>query len=223
MIDLYSWPTPNGHKIHILLEELELDYQVYAIDIGAGDQFHPAFLKISPNNKIPAIVDRSGQKPVPVFESGAILIYLAEQHQRFFGTNPTERLIILQWLMLQMGGVGPMLGQAHHFRIYAPQTIEYAIERYTREATRLYGVLDRQLAQKDYLAGPYSIADIATFPWIRSHERQGQDLNLFPNLKAWFQRIEQRPAVQRGLKVLDDKRKPFSAQELETLFGSTPK
>ncbi|MEY4729876.1 MAG: hypothetical protein RL020_1034, partial [Pseudomonadota bacterium] len=179
MIDLYSWATPNGHKIHIMLEECGLEYKAHAIDIGKGDQFTPEFLRISPNNKIPAMVDHEGPggKDFSLFESGAMLVYLAEKCGKFIPHNIAERYITLQWLMFQMGGVGPMLGQAHHFRIYAPEKIPYAIDRYTKEAGRLYNVIDKQLAQTKYLAGnEYSIADIATFPWLRSYERQGQKL-----------------------------------------------
>src|SRR6185312_7144428 len=171
MIDLYSWATPNGHKIHIMLEETGLEYRVHPIDIGAGDQFTPAFLAISPNNKIPAIVDSNGPDgaPISLFESGAILIYLAEKTGKLLPHEPAGRYATLQWLMFQVGGLGPMLGQTHHFRIYAPQQIEYAVSRYTNEAKRLYGVMDKQLGQSAYLAGnDYTIADIAAFPWTRS-------------------------------------------------------
>ncbi len=208
MIDLYTWPTPNGYKVSIMLEETGLPYEVIPIDIGAGDQFDPEFLKISPNNRIPAIVDRQGPdgKPYGLFESGAILLYLAEKTGRFLPTPAGERFQTIQWLMFQMGGVGPMFGQAHHFRQYAPQQVPYAIERYTMETGRLYGVMDRRLGEAEYLAGDYSIADMACFPWTRSPERQGQDLDDFPNVKRWFEAIDARPAVQKGLAVLAERR-----------------
>lgn len=222
MIDLYSWPTPNGHKVHIMLEECGLPYDVHAVDIGAGDQFDPEFLKISPNNKIPAIVDSDGPdgKPIALFESGAILIYLAAKTGRFLPADVRDKYVALQWLMFQMGGVGPMLGQAHHFRLYAPQKIEYAIDRYTNEAKRLYGVMDRRLAEVPYFAGEYSIADIAIFPWTRSPERQGVDLADYPNFKRWYDAVAARPAVQRGVHVLADRRKPITTDEARrNLFG----
>ncbi|WP_430300276.1 glutathione binding-like protein [Ramlibacter paludis] len=224
-IEVYSWPTPNGHKVHILLEECELPYRAIPVDIGAGDQFKPDFLAISPNNKIPALVDPHGPdgKPISVFESGAILVYLAAKTGRFLPKGDREKFEVLQWLMFQMGGVGPMLGQAHHFRGYAPEKIEYAIARYTNEAKRLYGVIDRRLAQNPWLGGKeYSIADIATFPWLRSWERQGIVLEEYPHLKKWFDRIAARPAVQRGVEVLADRRKPITDDKArEILFGST--
>jgi GST-like protein len=226
MIDLYTWPTPNGHKIHIALEELGLPYTVHPVDIGEGDQFKPEFLKISPNNRIPAIVDRDGPKgkPMALFESGAILIYLAEKTGRLLAPKGQARYRAITWLMFQMGGVGPMLGQAHHFRAYAPEKIPYAIDRYTNEAKRLYGVLDRRLGEAEYLAGEYGIADIATFPWLRYWERQGVVLSDYPNVQRWFRAIEKRPAVERGLKVLIDavdKQKPFTDRQREILFGKT--
>ena len=226
MIDVYSWPTPNGHKVHIMLEECGLPYRVHAVDIGAGDQFRPEFLAISPNNKIPAIVDSEGPdgKPISLFESGAILIYLAGKTGRFLPTDVRGKYKALEWLMFQMGGIGPMFGQAHHFRIYAPEKIDYAINRYTNEARRLYGVLDRRLGEVPYLAGDYSIADIATFPWTRSHERQGVDLADFPNVKRWFDAIAARPAVQRGVEVLATQRKPVAQMDdkaRQNLFGAT--
>ena len=211
MIDVYSWPTPNGHKVHIMLEECGLPYRVHAVNIGAGDQFAPDFLTISPNNKIPAIVDPQGPDgaPMSLFESGAILLYLAGKTGCFLPESTRGRYEMLQWLMFQMGGVGPMLGQAHHFRIYAPEQIDYAVNRYTNEAKRLYGVMDRQLARTGaYIAGAdYSIADIAIFPWLRSWQNQGIDWADFPALKHWFDRIAARPAVQRGVAVLADARK----------------
>jgi len=224
MIDLYTWPTPNGHKIHIMLEECELPYSVHAVDIGAGDQFRPEFLAISPNNKIPAIVDSEGPdgRPFPLFESGAILVYLASKSGRLLPAGVRERYVTLQWLMFQVGHIGPMLGQAHHFRQYAPEQIEYAIDRYTREAARLYGVMDRQLAAAPYFAGEYSIADIAIYPWTRSHQNQGIELERFPNVQRWFRTISERPAVQRGLQVLKDRRRPLlDDRARENLFGAT--
>jgi GST-like protein len=224
MIDVYSTATPNGHKVHIMLEECGLPYRVHHIDIGAGDQFKPDFLAISPNNKIPAIVDADGPdgKPMSLFESGAILIYLASKTGRFLGTTDREKFTTLQWLMFQMGGIGPMLGQAHHFRIYAPEKIEYAINRYTNEAKRLYGVLDKQLSKTAYLAGnDYTIADIATFPWTRSWKNQGIDMDDFPHAKRWFDEISKRPAVRRGVEVLANLRKPLVDDKAkEALFGA---
>jgi len=227
MIDLYTWPTPNGHKVHIALEELGLPYNVHGVDIGEGDQFKPEFLKISPNNRIPAIVDQDGPKgkPMALFESGAILIYLAEKTGKLLAAKGSARYAAIQWLMFQMGGVGPMLGQAHHFRDFAPEKIPYAIERYTNEAKRLYGVLDRRLGEADYLAGvEYGIADIATFPWLRYSERQGVALSDYPNVQRWSAAIEKRPAVERALKVLADrvnKQQPFTDRQREILFGKT--
>ena len=224
MIEVYSWATPNGHKVHIMLEECGLPYRVHGVDIGAGEQFDPAFLRIRPNNKIPAIVDSDGPdgQPISLFESGAILLYLASKAGRFLPQELRGKWQTLQWLMFQMGGVGPMLGQAHHFRIYAPEKIGYAIERYTSEARRLYGVMDRQIAQHRYLAGDeYTIADIAVFPWLRSWKNQGIDWHDFPHLKGWFDEIEARPAVQRGVQVLADRRKPLvDDQARKHLFGS---
>ncbi len=224
MIDVYSWPTPNGHKVHIMLEETGLDYQVHAIDIGKGDQFTPEFLAISPNNKIPAIVDPDGPdgQPISLFESGAILIYLAEKtNSPLLPTDARKRYEVLQWLMFQMGGLGPMLGQAHHFRLYAPEKIEYGIERYTKEATRLYGVMDKRLGEVEYLAGDYSIADVASIGWIRSYKNQGQQLEDYLNLKRWFDAIMARPAVQEGFEVLSKNRREggYNKQELKTLFN----
>jgi GSH-dependent disulfide-bond oxidoreductase len=224
MIEVYSWATPNGHKVHIMLEECGLPYRVHPVDIGAGQQFEPDFLAISPNNKIPAIVDSEGPdgQPLSLFESGAILLYLAGKTGRFLPSSTRGRYEVLQWLMFQMGGVGPMLGQAHHFRIYAPEKIEYAVERYTNEAKRLYGVMDKQLAKQKYIAGSeYSIADIAIFPWLRSWKNQGIDWNDYPHLKGWFDEIGARPAVQRGVEVLATLRKPITGEkEREILFGS---
>ncbi len=211
MIDLYSWPTPNGNKIHIMLEECGLPYRVHPVNISANEQFKPEFLAISPNNKIPAMVDSDGPdgKPMSVFESGAMLVYLAGKTGRFLGKTDRARYETLQWLMFQMGGLGPMLGQAHHFRFYAPEKVPYAIERYTQEAKRLYGVLDKRLSQSRYLAGPdYTIADMAVFPWLRTWERQGVQMTDYPAVKKWFDAIAARPAVQRGVQVLADLRKP---------------
>jgi GST-like protein len=225
MIDVFSWSTPNGHKVHIMLEECGLPYRVIPVNIGAGDQFKPEFLKISPNNKIPAITDPQGPdgKPISLFESGAILLYLAAKTGKFLPATDRARYEVLQWLMFQMGSVGPMLGQAHHFRAYAPEKLQYAIDRYSNEARRLYGVIDRRLSQSAWLGGDdYTIADIATFPWLRSWERQGIVLDDYPRLKAWFRKIEDRPAVQRGVKVLADLRKPITDDKArEVLFGKT--
>ncbi|HTI16116.1 MAG TPA: glutathione binding-like protein [Trinickia sp.] len=225
MIDAYSWATPNGHKIHIMLEETGLEYRIHPIDIGGGDQFKPDFLAVSPNNKIPAIVDSDGPggKPMSLFESGAILIYLAEKTGKFLPAEPAARYATLQWLMFQMGGVGPMLGQTHHFRIYAPEKIEYAINRYTNEAKRLYGVMDKQLEKAQHLAGDdYTIADIATFPWTRSWQNQGIELAAYPNVKRWHEAIAARPAVVRGVEVLASVHKPITdAKAREVLFGAT--
>ena len=226
MIEVYSWATPNGHKVHIMLEECGLPYRATAVDIGAGDQFKPEFLAISPNNKIPAMTDSDGPdgKPVSLFESGAMLVYLAGKTGKFLGKTDRERYDTLQWLMFQMGGVGPMLGQTHHFRNYAPEKIEYAINRYTNETSRLYGVMDRQLAKTGaYIAGrSYTIADIAIWPWLRNWKGQGQNMDDHPHLKRWFEAIGERPAVQRGAVMLADLRKPaFDDKAKEILFGAT--
>ena len=225
MIDLYSWATPNGHKVHIMLEECGLPYKVHAIDIGAGDQFKAEFLKISPNNKMPAIVDDEGPggKPMSMFESGAILLYLASKTGKFLPTDMRERWSTLQWLMFQMAGVGPMLGQAHHFRNYAKDQLQYAIDRYTNEAGRLYGVIDRRLAQSPYIASDqYSIADMAFWPWTRYPDRQGVDRMQFPHFMRWFDEIAARPAVQRGVLVLAELRNPVQDDKAkEMLFGAT--
>jgi GST-like protein len=226
MITVHTWPTPNGHKVHVMLEECGLPYEVVPVDIGNGDQFKPDFLQISPNNKIPAIVDPDGPdgKPVSMFESGAILLYLAGKTGKFLPKTDRQRYAVLQWLMFQMGSVGPMLGQTHHFRLYAPEKIDYAIHRYTNEARRLYGVMDKQLAQTAYIAGrSYSIADIAIFPWLRSWQNQGIDWADYPFLKGWFDRIAARPAVQRGVAVLAERRKPTPDDKgRENLFGTAP-
>ncbi len=224
MIEVYSWATPNGHKVHIMLEECGLPWRAIPVDIGSGEQFAPDFLKISPNNKIPALVDPDGPdgRPITLFESGAILLYLAGKTGRFLPASTRGKYEVLQWLMFQMGSVGPMLGQAHHFRIYAPEKIAYAIERYSNEARRLYGVMNRQLAKSTYIAGPeYGIADIAIFPWLRSWKNQGITWNDFPHLKGWFDEIAARPAVVRGVQVLADQRKPITDERArEVLFGS---
>ncbi len=205
MIDVYSWTTPNGQKALIMLEECGLEYQIHPVNIAAGDQFKPAFLEINPNNKIPAIVDQQGpdNKPLTLFESGAILIYLAEKVGRFLPIEPSSHYQTIQWLMFQMGGLGPMLGQNHHFRLFAPEKIEYAIDRYTKETQRLYGVLDKQLANHQYLVGDeYTIADIASFPWINSWQKQGIELDTFANVKRWHAQIAQRTAVKQAIEKL---------------------
>jgi len=230
MIDVYTWPTPNGHKVHIMLEETGLPYRVIPVDIGQGDQFKPGFLKISPNNKMPAIVDSDGPadeksgKPISMFESGAILVYLASKTGRLLPANLRDKWSTLQWLMFQMGSIGPMLGQAHHFLRYAPEKIPYAMERYTKEANRLYGVLDRRLAESRYVAcDEYTIADIAIMPWLRVPKNQGVDTEQFPNFRRWFDAINERPAVKRGLAVLADVRRPppDDPKWRENLFGAT--
>lgn len=201
MIDLYYWTTPNGHKITLFLEETGLPYTLHPINIGKGEQFAPEFLAIAPNNRIPAIVDNDpadGQAPIPLFESGAILLYLAEKTHQFIPTDPRGRADVLQWLFWQMGGLGPMAGQNHHFSQYAPEKLPYAIDRYVRETNRLYGVLDKRLADREFIAGDYSIADMASYPWIVPHQKQGQDLDDFPHLKRWFEAIKARPATVRA-------------------------
>jgi len=201
MIELHYWPTPNGHKITIFLEEVGVDYVIRPVDIGRGAQFEPSFLAIAPNNRMPAIVDDEpigGGAPISVFESGAILEYLADKMGRFLPKEPRPRYEVLQWLYWQMGGLGPMLGQNHHFRQYAPEKLPYAIERYTKEAERLYGVLDHRLRDREHMAGEYSIADMAAYPWIVPHERHGLVIAEFPNLKRWFDAIAARPAVVRA-------------------------
>jgi GST-like protein len=227
MIEVWTWPTPNGHKVHIALEELELPYKVIPINIGAGDQFKPEFLKITPNHRIPAIVDDEGPggKKFTLFESGAILLYLSEKTGgKLIPKDPEGRYKCLEWLMFQMGGVGPMFGQWNHFAAYAVEKLPYAIERYTNEVARLHRVLDHRLEECPYLAGAeYSIADIATFPWVRSPERRGVDLADYPAVKRWHDRIAARPAVQRGVAVLADHQREgsFTASERENLFGKT--
>lgn len=229
MIKVYSWPTPNGHKVHVMLEECGLrlgrDWEAIPVNIGTGDQFAQEFLAISPNNKIPALVDPNGPdgKPISLFESGAILLYLAAKTGKFLPNSDRAKFEVLQWLMFQMGGVGPMLGQTHHFRMYAPEKVDYAINRYTNETKRLYGVMNKQLAQRKFIAcSQYTIADIAIFPWLRNWENQGIDWADYPHLKNWFDLLGARPAVQRGVKVLADLRKPLTGdKERETLFGKT--
>jgi GST-like protein len=201
MIDLYYWPTPNGWKISIALEEMELPYTVHPVDIGRGEQFEPEFLRISPNNRMPAIVDldpADGGEPLPVFESGAILLYLAEKTGLFLPKDVRGKSEVTQWLMWQIGGLGPMLGQHGHFELYAPEKIAYAIDRYRQEAERLYGVLDRRLEQHEHLAGDYSIADMACWPWVITYKSQGIDLEQFPNVRRWYDQLKQRPALRRG-------------------------
>ncbi len=202
-IELHMWPTPNAFKITIFLEEAGLPYTVKIVNIGTGEQFHPDFLKIAPNNRMPAIVDPEGPdgEPISIFESGAILQYLGRKTGQFYPGDERQRTEVDKWLFWQMGGLGPMAGQAHHFRIYAPEPVPYAIKRYTDEANRLYGVLDRQLADRPFVAGDYSIADMAAYPWIRPYERQGQKLEDFPHIKRWFETISVRPAVERALLV----------------------
>lgn len=225
-VDLYYWPTPNGHKITIFLEEAELDYQILPVNIGAGDQFKPEFLAIAPNNRMPAIVDTDpveGNEPISVFESGAILLYLAEKIRMFMPANLRDRVVVTEWLFWQVGGLGPMAGQNHHFRQYAPEKIPYAIARYVNETNRLYGVLDKQLAGRDFIAGDYSIADMACYPWIVPYESQGQSLDDFPHLKRWFETMRSRPAVVRAY----EKGKSINSQPTMTeeakkiLFGQT--
>ena len=223
-IDLYTWPTPNGHKIHIMLQETGTPYRVIPIDIGAGDQFKPDFLKISPNNKMPAMVDPEGPdgKPFALAESGAMLFYLASKTGKFLPKNVADRWKVMQWTMFQMGHIGPMLGQAHHFLGYAPEKIEYAMNRYKNEANRLYGVLEKRLSASPWLAcKEYTIADMATMPWLRFPERQGVNIDEYPRVKEWRDRIAERPAVKRALQVLADRRRTeMTQQQRENLFGA---
>ena len=223
MIDLYTWTTPNGFKISIALEELGLDYRVHPVDIGRGAQFEPDFLKISPNNKIPAIVDQDGpgNAPLSLFESGAILMYLAEKTGRLLSKEPRERAATTEWLFFQMASVGPMLGQAGHFRNYAPEKIPYAIDRYTNEGRRIYGVLDRRLADREFVVGAYSIADIAIYPWMRRPDVHGIEIAEYPHVARWRDAMAARPAVQRGFEVPKvESRPPMDAQAREVLFGT---
>lgn len=223
-IELHFWPTPNGFKISIMLEELGVPYDLRLVDIGKGDQFKPEFLKIAPNNRMPAIVDPEGPggAPISVFESGAILQYLGRKFGRFYPTDERQRVAVEEWLMWQMGGFGPMLGQNHHFAVYAPEKIPYAIKRYRDETHRLYGVLNRRLEGREFVADEYSIADMAIIGWSRGHERQGMDISEFPNVKRWIDTMVARPAVQRGLDVGKDARKSDLATDKEAqkvLFG----
>ena len=224
MIDLYTWTTPNGHKVHIMLEEIGLDYTAHPINIGKGDQFGEDFLKISPNNKIPAMVDQDGPngKPYAMFESGAMLIYLAEKTGRLLPEDTVKRFEVMQWLMFQMASVGPMLGQAHHFNRYAPEKIEYAVKRYENEANRIYGVMDRRLPDHNFKAGTdYSIADIATRPWLRSAETQAVNIDDYPNVRRWFEMIGDRENVKAGLRVLQDHKTDLTDNEaFENMFGN---
>ncbi len=231
MIDLYYWTTPNGHKITMFLEEAGVPYRIIPVNIGKGEQFKPEFLRISPNNRIPAIVDHApegGGAPVSVFESGAILLYLAEKTGQFIPSDLRGRVEVLQWLFWQMGGLGPMAGQNHHFSQYAPEKIPYAIDRYVNETERLYAVLNRRLANREFIAGStYSIADIASYPWIVPYQRQGQDLDTFPRLKRWFETIRTRPATIRAYEkaaaintqpvVTDEARKILFGQNAKTV------
>lgn len=226
MIDLYYWTTPNGHKVTIFLEETGLEYKVSPVNISKGDQFKPEFLEISPNNRMPAIVDHApagGGAPIAVFESGAILLYLAEKTGRFIPGDLRGRVEVLQWLFWQMGGLGPMLGQNHHFNLYAPEKIPYAIDRYVNETSRLYQVLDNRLADREYVAGPYSIADMASYPWIVPWKRQQQDIESFPNLKRWFEAIRARPAVVKAYEISKsvNTQRVVDADAMKLLFGQT--
>ena len=224
MIELYAWPTPNGHKISIMLEECGLPYRVFPVDITRGDQFKPEFLRISPNTRMPAIVDLDGAggETVPVFESGAILIYLADKTGKFMAVEGSSRYQVLQWLMFQMANLGPILGQAHHFRGYAEKKLPYAIDRFTNEAGRLYNVMEHRLGEVEYLADAYSIADMACWPWVRLHRYHGQMFEDHPNVKRWFDHISARPATQRGMALLADKRNrgPIDEAARDILFGT---
>ena len=227
MIDVHYWPTPNGWKVTIMLEECGLPYRVVPVNILEGEQFKPEFLKIAPNNRIPAIVDHApagGREPVSIFESGAILVYLAEKTGRFLPKDGPGRYDVMQWLMWQMGGIGPMSGQANYFRNHLKDKVEPAITRYTNEVNRLYGVLDRRLEDRAFMAGAYSIADMATYPWITFHASLGQSLDDFPNLKRWFDAIRARPAVEKGYAVMEDTRrngKPIDDKARAMFFGQT--
>ncbi|MDH0739187.1 glutathione binding-like protein [Achromobacter spanius] len=227
MIDLYYWTTPNGHKITLFLEEAGLPYKIHPVNISRGDQFKPEFLAIAPNNRIPAIVDTQpidGGAPIPLFESGAILLYLAEKTGQFLPTDVRGRAEVSQWLFWQMGGLGPMAGQNHHFSGYAPERIPYAVDRYVKETNRLYGVLNKRLADREFVAGDYSIADMAAYPWIVPHAKQGQDLNDFPHLQRWFNAIAARPATQRAYALADSVNTTPSISDEESrriLFGQT--
>ena len=226
MIDLHFWPTPNGHKVSIFLEEAGLDYRFFPVNIGKGEQFRPEFLKIAPNNRMPAILDHApadGGEPISVFESGAILVYLAEKTGKFLSADLRLRMKTLEWLFWQMGGLGPMAGQNHHFSQYAPEKIPYAIDRYVNETNRLYGVLDRQLANNEWVAGAYSIADMASYPWVVSHDKQSQKLEDFPHVKRWFDAMCTRPAVIAAYAKGEPMRKSanMTDEEKKVLFGQT--
>jgi len=225
MIDLHYWPTPNGKKISILLEELDVPYEIKWVDMGKGDQFKPEFLAISPNNRIPAMVDHApldGGSPITIFESGAILLYLARKYGQFYSDDVRQQQEINQWLFWQMGGLGPMAGQAHHFRQYAPEQVPYGIERYTNECNRLYGVLNRRLEDREFIAGEYSIADMACWPWILLHQRQGQDIAEFPHIKRWLDTIQARPAVTKGERLGNDRRTSITDEaSRKVLFNQT--
>jgi GSH-dependent disulfide-bond oxidoreductase len=227
MIDLHYWPTPNGHKITIFLEEAGLPYTIHKVDIGKGDQFKPDFLKIAPNNRMPAIVDhqpKEGGAPISVFESGAILQYLAEKTGKFLSTDIRKKTETMQWLFWQMGGLGPMAGQNGHFNVYAPEKVPYAIDRYTKETARLYGVLNKLLADRDFMAGEYSIADMASYPWIVPYENHKQKLEDFPHLKRWFDTIKARPAVVNAYAAAGPSyQKPMTDEERKVLFGQDAK
>ena len=227
MIDLHYWPTPNGHKITIFLEEAGVPYTIHKVDIGKGDQFKPEFLKIAPNNRMPAIVDTApsdGGAPISIFESGAILQYLAEKTGKFLPKDVRGRTEVMQWLFWQMGGLGPMAGQNGHFNVYAPEKIPYAIERYTKETSRLYGVLNKRLADREFVAGAYSIADMASYPWIVPHENHKQNLDDFPHLKRWFETIKSRPAVVKAYAAVPPSySKPMTDEERKVLFGQDAK
>lgn len=226
MIDLYSWPTPNGVKLHITMEELAIPYTLHAVNIGKGEQFEPEFLKISPNNKIPALIDHDGPggQPYAVFETGAMMMYLAEKTGQLMPSDFAERYQVIQWMMFQMGGIGPMFGQFNHFNTYAPEKIAYGIERYSNECLRLYGVMDRRLADSEYLAGDsYTIADIASYSWTYSYERRGFDISGYKNVLRWLTAIGERPAVKKGLTLLNEHRRegPPDKETLENYFGGT--
>lgn len=227
MIDLYYWTTPNGHKVTMFLEEAGLDYKLFPINIGKGEQFDPAFLKIAPNNRIPAMVDHSpegGGEPISLFESGAMLLYLADKTKRFIAQDARGRADTLQWLFWQMGGLGPMAGQNHHFSQYAPEKIPYAVDRYVKETNRLYGVMNKRLADREFLAGEYSIADMASYPWVVPHKRQGQVIEDFPHLKRWFDAIRARPATVRAYALADEinpSQPPMSDEAKKIMFGQT--
>jgi GST-like protein len=222
-IELYYWPTPNGWKITIMLEELGVPYDVKYVNIGKGEQFEPSFLKIAPNNRMPAIIDPEGPggSPISVFESGAILQYLGRKFGRFYPAEERQRVEVEQWLFWQVGGLGPMAGQTHHFRQYAPEKLPYAIDRYTNEVNRLYGVMDKRLADREFLAGDYSIADMASIGWVKPYKNQGQEIGDFPNLKRWFDAILARPAVERALVVGQDHRNNLATDKeaQKVLFG----